>query len=130
MSNNNLTGNSSYDCPFGITNQKEIEKSNERNSIMIENFDKAVKHLGESMNEKFDELNKKITDIDKKIDTGNDILETKFDKMNNSLDDRIDVIVTNKFKFSIFNLIKWLAGSIVVAVVVKASLLYFIPIAG
>lgn len=39
-----------YDCPFGIANQKEIEKSNDRNSIMIENFDKAVKRFLMSRN--------------------------------------------------------------------------------
>lgn len=110
-----------YDCPFGIANQKEIEKSNDRNSIMIENFDKSVKQLGETMNEKFDELNSKIVSIDKKIDTQNDILEGKIDKLDSTLEATIERVVENKFKVSIYNLLKWCISAAALAIIAKLA---------
>lgn len=110
-----------YDCPFGIANQKEIEKSNDRNSIMIENFDKAVKQLGETMNEKFDELNSKIASIDKKIDTQNDILEGKIDKLDSTLESTIEKVVENKFKVSIYGLLKWGISAAVLTIIARVA---------
>lgn len=127
--NNAHTDSNSYNCPFGITNQKEIEKSNDRNAIMIENFDKAVKQLGVSVNEKFDELNVKMSDIAKKIDVRNDILENKIDKVDASIENRINLVVDNKFKLSVFNLVKWIASSVIIAIAVKTAVIYLFPIA-
>ena len=111
-----------YDCPFGIANQKEIEKSNDRNSIMIENFDKAVKQLGETMNEKFDELNSKIVSIDKKIDAQNDVLEGKIDKLNSTLETTVEKVVENKFKVSIYGLLKWGISAAALAVIARVAI--------
>lgn len=159
--NNNNTGNSIYDCPFGISNQKDIEKSNDRNSIMVENFEKTVKKMGESMNDKFDELANKISDIDKKIDIRNSVLEKKIDKVNdiletkidarndvletkidkgnkilkeqinevdNGIEKRIEVATSNKFKFSVYGVIKWLTTGVIFALVVKAALTLLLPL--
>lgn len=115
------TSNNIYDCPFGISNQKEIEKSNDRNSIMIENFDKAVKQLGETMNEKFDELNSKIASIEKKIDDQNDILEGKIDKLDSTLESTIEKVVETKFKVSIYGLLKWGLSAAALAIIARVA---------
>lgn len=94
---------------------------------MIENFDKAVKHLGESMNEKFDELNSKIASIDKKIDVQNDILEGKIDKLDSTLETTIEKVVETKFKVSIYSLLKWGISAATIAVIAKVAVSLIIP---
>lgn len=110
-----------YDCPFGISNLKEIEKANDRNTMMIENFNKTVKQLGKSMNEKFDELNSKISKIDKKIDYQKDFLEGKIDDINDNLEKRVDKVVENKFKISVYSLIKWAIGIAGTAIITRIA---------
>lgn len=116
-----------YDCPFGIANQKEIEKSNDRNSIMIENFNKSIKQLGEIMNEKFDELNNRISSIDKKIDAQNDRLESKIDRLDSTLETKIGEVVENKFKVSIYGLLKWGISAAALAVIAKLAVNLIFP---
>lgn len=77
---------------------------------MIENFDKAVKQLGETMDEKFDELNSKIVSIDKKID-----------KLDDTLESTIEKVVENKFKASIYGLLKWGISAAALAIIAKVA---------
>lgn len=117
----NPTGNNKYDCPFGIANQKEIEKANDRNSIMIKNFEMTVKQLGDAMNNKFDELNNRITDIDTKIDFQNEKLEKKIEKIDSTLEKTIEKVVENKFKNSVFGLVKWVSAAVVLAILASVG---------
>ena len=100
------------DCIVGVQNAKELEKTNMRFDMMIDNLSKAISSLGESMNAKFDELDKKMSNIDNKIDA-----------MRDSIPTMVDEAVRNKLKADVFNIIKWaivtLGGSIAVGVAVK-----------
>jgi hypothetical protein len=117
----NPISDNAYDCPFGISNQKEIEKSNDRNSIMIENLGKSIKQLGETMNEKFDELNSRISSIDEKIDAQNDMLEGKIARLDSTLESTIEKVVENKFKVSIYGLLKWGISAAALAVIARVA---------
>ena len=55
-------------CLIGLRNEKELEKVNMRFEMIIERLDKQIESLGVSMNEKFEELNRKITTLDTKFD--------------------------------------------------------------
>ena len=48
-------------CLIGLQNAKDLERVNMRFEMMIEKLDKQIEGLGVSMNEKFEELNRKIT---------------------------------------------------------------------
>jgi len=58
-------------CPLGITNSKEIEKLQDKFAMVIENIEKNISNLGNTMEKKFNELSKKIDDIDEKIENYN-----------------------------------------------------------
>jgi predicted PurR-regulated permease PerM len=92
---------SNDDCSYGVQNQKEIEKTNERFTLMIDHITSSIASLGGTMNDKFDELNTKINAIDEKLDS--------FKK---ELPEQIDSAVDNKMKASVFNLVKWIIISI------------------
>lgn len=117
-----------YDCPFGISNQKELEKSNERNTLMLENVNRTLKELGKSMNEKFDEINNKMTAIDNKIDDQKDFLEGKINAINDTLEQRVGAVVENKFKVSVYSLVKWVIGVGGAAIVARLAISNFLHI--
>lgn len=100
-------------CPLGIANSKEIEKLQDKFAMVIENIEKNISNLGNTMEKKFNELNKKIDDIDEKIEN-----------YNKSIPQKVDEIVENKLKIGVFNVVKWLSitagGVIVVSIVTKA----------
>ena len=51
-------------CLIGLQeNAKDLERVNMRFEMMIEKLDKQIEGLGVSMNEKFEELNRKIRPI-------------------------------------------------------------------
>lgn len=99
-------------CFVGLQNQKELEKTNMRFEMIIDNLNQTIANLGASMDEKFDELNKKINKIDNKIDT-----------LQGSIPEKINEVVDLKMKNNVFNTFKWivftLGGSVSIAVITK-----------
>jgi hypothetical protein len=73
------------------------------------------------MNEKFDELNNKIVSIDKKIDAQNDMLEGKIARLDSTLESTIEKVVENKFKVSIYGLLKWGISAAALAVIARVA---------
>ena len=55
-------------CLIGLQNAKDLERVNMRFEMMIEKLDKQIEGLGVSMNEKFEELNRKISKLDSKFE--------------------------------------------------------------
>lgn len=100
-------------CPIGISNSKEIEKLQDKFAMVIENIEKNISNLGNTMEKKFNELNKKIDDIDEKIET-----------YNKTIPQKVNEIVENKLKIGVFNVVKWISitagGVIVVSIVTRA----------
>ena len=59
--------------------------------MMIEKLDKQIEGLGVSMNEKFEELNRKITKLD-----------NKFDNLQKTMPAQINKVVDDRFKNNLF----------------------------
>ena len=99
-------------CLVGLQNSKDLERVNMRFEMMIEKLDKQIEGLGVSMNEKFEELNRKITTLDSKFDTLQDTMPAQINK-----------VVDDRFKNNLFTIIKWVmvtvGGAVAIAVVVQ-----------
>ncbi len=99
-------------CLIGLQNAKDLERVNMRFEMMIEKLDKQIEGLGVSMNEKFEELNRKITNLD-----------NKFDTLQNTMPAQINKVVDDRFKNNLFTIIKWVVvtvgGAVAIAVVVR-----------
>ncbi|HKM08134.1 MAG TPA: hypothetical protein VJ869_14310 [Sphaerochaeta sp.] len=99
-------------CLVGLQNSKDLERVNMRFEMMIEKLDKQIEGLGVSMNEKFEELNRKITKLDSKFDTLQDTMPAQINK-----------VVDDRFKNNLFTIIKWVmvtvGGAVAIAVVVQ-----------
>lgn len=110
--NKNISGKG---CYVGIQNSKELEKTNMRMEMMIENINQNIANLGTSMDKKFDELDTKITKMDSKIDSIQDSMPAKMDE-----------IVNMRLKDNIFSMVKWVVitagGSVTIALITKMVL--------
>ena len=99
-------------CLVGLQNSKDLERVNMRFEMMIEKLDKQIEGLGVSMNEKFEELNRKITKLD-----------SKFDNLQDTMPAQINKVVDDRFKNNLFTIIKWVmvtvGGAVAIAVVVQ-----------
>ena len=99
-------------CLVGLQNSKDLERVNMRFEMMIEKLDKQIEGLGVSMNEKFEELNRKITKLD-----------SKFDNLQDTMPAQINKVVDDRFKNNVFSIIKWViitvGGAVAIAVVVQ-----------
>ena len=102
-------------CLVGLQNSKDLERVNMRFEMMIEKLDKQIEGLGVSMNEKFEELNRKITKLDSKFDTLQDTMPAQINK-----------VVDDRFKNNVFSIIKWViitvGGAVAIAVVVRYAM--------
>ena len=54
-------------CLIGLQNAKDLERVNMRFEMMIEKLDKQIEGLGVSMNEKFEELNRKNHQVGQQV---------------------------------------------------------------
>ena len=99
-------------CLVGLQNSKDLERVNMRFEMIIEKLDKQIENLGTSMNEKFEELNRKISKLD-----------SKFDNLQNTMPAQINKVVDDRFKNNLFTIIKWgvvtVGGAVAIAVVVR-----------
>ena len=99
-------------CLIGLQNAKDLERVNMRFEMIIEKLDKQIENLGTSMNEKFEELNRKITKLD-----------SKFDNLQDTMPDQINKVVDARFKNNLFTIVKWVVvtvgGAVAIAVVVR-----------
>ena len=99
-------------CLVGLQNSKDLERVNMRFEMIIEKLDKQIEGLGVSMNEKFEELNRKITKLD-----------SKFDNLQDTMPAQINKVVDDRFKNNVFSIIKWViitvGGAVAIAVVVR-----------
>ena len=99
-------------CLVGLQNSKDLERVNMRFEMIIEKLDKQIEGLGVSMNEKFEELNRKITKLD-----------SKFDNLQDTMPAQINKVVDDRFKNNVFSIIKWViitvGGAVAIAVVVQ-----------
>ena len=99
-------------CLIGLKNSKDLERVNMRFEMMIEKLDKQIEGLGVSMNEKFEELNRKITKLD-----------SKFDNLQDTMPAQINKVVDDRFKNNLFTIIKWVVvtvgGAVAIAMVVQ-----------
>ena len=99
-------------CLVGLQNSKDLERVNMRFEMIIEKLDKQIEGLGVSMNEKFEELNRKITKLD-----------SKFDNLQDTMPAQINKVVDDRFKNNLFTIIKWVivtvGGAVAIAVVVQ-----------
>ncbi len=99
-------------CLIGLQNAKDLERVNMRFEMMIEKLDKQIEGLGVSMNEKFEELNRKISNLD-----------NKFDSLQETMPAQINKVVDDRFKNNLFTIIKWVivtvGGAVAIAVVVQ-----------
>ena len=99
-------------CLVGLQNAKDLERVNMRFEMMIEKLDKQIEGLGVSMNEKFEELNRKITKLD-----------SKFDNLQDTMPAQINKVVDARFKNNLFTIVKWVivtvGGAVAIAVVIR-----------
>ena len=99
-------------CLVGLQNSKDLERVNMRFEMIIEKLDKQIEGLGVSMNEKFEELNRKISNLD-----------SKFDNLQETMPAQINKVVDDRFKNNVFSIIKWViitvGGAVAIAVVVR-----------
>ena len=101
-------------CLIGLQNAKDLERVvNMRFEMMIEKLDKQIEGLGVSMNEKFEELNRKITKLD-----------SKFDNLQNTMPAQINKVVDDRFKKNPLCLpssgsLVTVGGAVAIAVVVR-----------
>ena len=99
-------------CLIGLQNAKDLERVNMRFEMIIEKLDKQIEGLGVSMNEKFEELNRKISKLD-----------NKFDTLQETMPSQINKVVDDRFKNNVFSIIKWViitvGGAVAIAVVVR-----------
>jgi len=99
-------------CLVGLQNSKDLERVNMRFEMIIEKLDKQIEGLGVSMNEKFEELNRKISKLD-----------SKFDNLQDTMPAQINKVVDDRFKNNLFTIIKWVVvtvgGAVAIAVVVR-----------
>ena len=99
-------------CLVGLQNSKDLERVNMRFEMIIEKLDKQIEGLGVSMNEKFEELNRKISKLD-----------SKFDNLQDTMPAQINKVVDDRFKNNLFTIIKWavvtVGGAVAIAMVVQ-----------
>ena len=98
------------ECSMGVSNKKDIEMTNKRFEMMMENINQTINQLGKSMESKFNDLEKKM-----------DKMENKLDDFQTKLPEQINGVVDMRFKTGIYAVVKWLTVS--VAGVVLISLL-------
>ena len=102
-------------CPVGIANRKEIEKTEDKFAMAIQRIEEKLSDLKEDVSNGFSDVNRKLDKVD---DRFND-LEANLPNM---IDDRIKQNTSNK----ILSIVKWvvvsLFGSVTITLVTRLIL--------
>lgn len=121
-------------CFVGLQNQKELEKTNMRFEMIIDNLNQTIANLGATMEKQFDNLDKKMTDANYKLETSMETrfsglnskiskMDLKIDNIQETMPEKINEEVDKKLKNNLWNTIKWLivtaGGSVSIAVITK-----------
>lgn len=95
-----------------IENTKEIEKINDRFTLMLDRLEEKMDDLNKNMNKGFTELNGKITNLEIKFDG----LKTKMNESEKQLPTTVNEIVStsieNNKKDEVFKIVKWILVSV------------------
>lgn len=102
-------------CPVGIANRKEIEKTEDKFAMAIQRIEEKLSDLKEDVTTGFSDINKKLDKVDDRFNG----LEANIPNM---IDDRIKQNTSNK----IISVVKWivvsLCGSLTITLVTRLIL--------
>ncbi len=95
-----------------IENTKEIEKINDRFTLMLDRLEEKMDDLNKNMNKGFNELNGKITNLENKFD----VLENRINDNDKNLPEQVNEIVNtkldNKKKNDVYKFFQWILVSV------------------
>lgn len=90
-----------------IENTKEIEKINDRFTLMLDRLEEKMDDLNKNMNKGFNELNGKITNLENKFD----VLENRMNENDKNLPEEVEAIVSSKLEIKkknrVYNYFHW-----------------------
>ena len=94
------------ECPYGIKNEKDIERLGDRVTIMFE-------HLSEG----FEKLDKKLDQLERKLNGQIENLDTKIDHMNETMPDKVKQQVKTELHSGVYGLVKFVLITVTVAII-------------
>jgi predicted nucleic acid-binding Zn-ribbon protein len=104
-----------------VENAKEIEKINERFSLMMERLEEKMDDLNKNMNTGFSDLHKKISGLEEKFDA----VDKKVDNIEKELPTKVEKIVAYEFvshkKDGYYKFANWIKFSLVGSCVIVVA---------